>query len=671
MSGEDATAAAFGWWPSPWSAARVAAGRISRSGLATAAAGRVTWCESRPGEDGRQVVVRTGPAGAPEDVSPEGTSVRSRVHEYGGASATLAGSTLFYVDQRDQRWYRFPVPGEGGVPGVGVPQPLTPEANGGTVRHADGRLTPSGRWLVCVEERVTRAGTRHALVAVATDGSERVLTLEQNSDFVASPRVSPDGSRLAWVSWNHPWMPWDRSALHVARLEESERAVVLAAVETPVAGERSSVGQPRWCRDGSLVFVDDHSGWWRPQRLSRGARDPVELVAVDAEFHAPDWVLGQSTIAELRDGTLLCRMRKEGRDALVHLRPGAAGPDAGGWTTEEVAQPCVTIGGLAASDDGRRIWVLGSTPEASQCVLELESASGGARCGVTQVAGLAPGGSGSTEELLPAAAVARSRPFVAGTPAGPIPGHLFLPGGSAGRVLADTGAESGGVPPLLVFCHGGPTGAAESGFDPVVQFFVSRGYAVALVDYRGSTGYGRAYRDRLVGQWGVADVEDCAAYARALADAGLVDGDRMAIRGTSAGGLTALGALVRTRLFRGAAAWYGVTDLRALAEETHDFESRYLDSLVGPWPEATTRFVERSPVHHADRIEGEVLLLQGADDPVVPPDQAVGFAEALRAHGVACRLRVFEGESHGFRSAATIEAALTEELDFYRSLFGR
>jgi dipeptidyl aminopeptidase/acylaminoacyl peptidase len=258
-----------------------------------------------------------------------------------------------------------------------------------------------------------------------------------------------------------------------------------------------------------------------------------------------------------------------------------------------------------------------------------------------------------------------ARPFTAATPSGPIPGLFFAP------INARVEGPTKGLPPLVVFCHGGPTAAALAGFDPVLQFFASRGLAVAVVDYRGSTGYGRAYRQRLQGLWGHGDVDDCVHYALALDRARWVDGSRMAIRGTSAGGLTALSALIRARCFAGAAAWYGVTDLEALAADTHDFESRYTDWLVGPWPEAAETYRARSPVHHPDLVAGEVLLLQGADDPVVPRDQSERFAAMLREAGVPCHLTVFEGESHGFRRAATIEASLTAELDFYRSLFSR
>ena len=643
MSGDEETA--FGRWPSPWTAAEVAAARISRSGLAVAG-DTVYWCESRPGESGRQVVVGSRNRGRPMDLSPPGVSVRSRVHEYGGGAAAIAGSTLYYVDQADQRWYRRPL-----EPNAGAPVPLTTEGESGHRRYADGRVTPSGRWLISVEELLLDGATSHALVAVATDGSRRVEILDESSDFVAAPRISPDGSRLAWTSWDHPSMPWDRSELRVASVEETADTVTLRSTATVAGGPRRSVGQPRWCADGALVFVDDTSGWWLPTRLAPGESEPVALVHLEAEFHAPDWVLGQSTIAELPGGALLCRVHRSGSDSLVRLDPGRRGPDASGWVLTTVEQPCLSIAGVAAAGDGARAYLLGTTSSEAHAVLELSLVA-------TAPSRRISAASGRPHDP---AELSVSKPFVAGSGPASVPGQFFAP--------RSPGVESRRPPPLVVFCHGGPTGSFDPGFDPVVQFFASRGLAVAGVDYRGSSGYGRAYRERLAGEWGVADVDDCATFALALAGDGLVDGDRMAIRGTSAGGLTALGALVRTDLFRGAASWYGVTDLESLAADTHDFESHYLDGLVGQWPAARTRYEERSPIHHADHISGEVLLLQGADDPVVPPDQSVRFAEALRAHGVECRLVVFERESHGFRSAATIEAALSEELEFYLGLF--
>jgi dipeptidyl aminopeptidase/acylaminoacyl peptidase len=616
--------------------------------------------ESRPNDGGRQVVVGVRPAtGSPQDVSPIGTSVRSRVHEYGGAAATVVDGVLFYVDQADQRWYRVPVGHD--VP----PLALTPEPSVGSVRHADGRLTSSGRWLISMEETVDGSVTSHRLVAVPVDGTLSVVPVVSGPDFVSAPRPSPDGRWLAWVAWDHPAMPWDSSELWVGALDESAGTVTVGEARRVAGGPGVSVGQPRWCRDGALVFVDDRSGWWLPYRMAAdrlGGGDRSECLVDGAsefhqsEFHAPDWVCGQSTVAELADGSLVCRRRDGDGDHLVRLCP-PAGPDLP-WSLETIVQPCLSITGVAVvgddnatagGGDGQRICVLGSTPTEAYGVVDVSS---------TPAHRLSSG----PEPPQPTEVSVAER-FVAPTPSGPVPGLLFRPTNPA------VPGPPAGRPPLVVFCHGGPTGAAEPGFDPLVQFFTSRGLAVAFVDYRGSSGYGRAYRRALDGRWGEADVDDCVQAAEALAAGGVVDGARMAIRGTSAGGMTALAALIRSRRFRGAASWYGVTDLEALVADTHDFESRYLDTLVGPWPAAASRYRSRSPIHHPDQVVGAVLLLQGEEDPIVPVDQARRFAEQLDRHGVSRELVVFAGESHGFRRAETTEACLTAELAFYRALF--
>jgi dipeptidyl aminopeptidase/acylaminoacyl peptidase len=523
-------------------------------------------------------------------------------------------------------------------------------------------VTTSGLWLVAVEERLAGGGASHRLVAVATDGSQQVVDLADDTDFVAAPRPSPDGRWLVWVAWDHPSMPWDSSEVRMAPLVagDGDAPIALGPTQRVAGGDGCSVGQPRWCEDGSLVFVDDRSGWWLPYRvaagqLDRGPGGARALVDVEAEFHAPDWALGQSTIDELADGSLVARMHRDGSDHLVRLvpPPPAATPTAGEvgpWGIEEIGQPCVSITGVVALPAS--VGVLGSTPSEAQAVFEIPL-DGGPSVRLSESANRPAGPDAGPPSGVDPDDIAVARPFRAATPAGTVPGQFFAPANAA------VGPTPPGPPPLVVFCHGGPTGSAPNGFDPVVQFFTNRGLAVAAVDYRGSAGYGREFRQSLSGLWGQADIDDCIGYASALVDAGLVDGRRMAIRGTSAGGLTALGALVRSDRFAGAAAWYGVTDLEALATGTHDFESRYMDSLVGPWPEAAAVYRARSPIHHADRVTGSVLLLQGADDPVVPADH----------HGVPCRLTVFEGESHGFRRAGTIEASLLAELDFYRSLF--
>ena len=642
-----------GWWPSPWSSAQVAAGKVSRGGLQADGA-RVAWVESRPDEGGRQVVVtvdpRPGGDGAPVVVSPDGTSVRSRVHEYGGGAATLTDGILYYVDQDDQAWYRVG-PGPDAVPvrlaGTGA----------GGARHADGRVTADGHWLVSVEERVDGTTAEHRLVATPTDGSGPARVLVEDGHFVAAPRPSPDGRWLAWCTWDHPDMPWDAARLRVARLRAVDGVPTPGPPRTVAGGPGVAAGQPRWAADGALLFVDDRTGWWlpyrlAPNRLEEPASDGEALVDVAAEFHGPDWVFGQHTFDELADGSLVARMGTGGRDRLVVLRRPTTDPDSGGWAVEEIDQPCVSLAGVV-SPDGIDAVVLGTTATEAAAVLAV--ALDGAR--PARRLSAPPRVSVPAERASPAGA------RVAATPTHDVPGLYFPP------TNPDVTPEPGRLPPLVVFCHGGPTAAAEPGYDPVVQFLTSRGIAVAAVDYRGSTGYGREYRDALRGGWGEADVDDCVAFARSLAHAGLVDGGRMAIRGTSAGGLTALSALVRSRVFAGAVAWYGVTDLAALAADTHDFESRYTDRLVGPLPEAAATYRDRSPLHHTADLVGRVLLLQGSDDPIVPLDQAERFAAELRAGGAACELRVFPGEGHGFRAASTIEAALDAELGFYRSLF--
>ena len=679
LSAEPApTSARAGWWPSPWTAAQVAGGKVSRGGL-QADGERVAWTESRPDEGGRQAVVALDPTGpsVPTDLSPPGVNVRSRVHEYGGGAATVAAGVLYYVDQESQAWFRHD-PGAGGPP-VRLGGATEP---GDTVRHADGRTVEDGRWLVSVQERVGPGGTGHRLVVLPTDGTGPTSVLVEDGDFVAAPRISPDGRWLAWVSWNHPDMPWDSSQLRVAPLvvatgdgttgdgttgdgttgdgtTASDAPPGIGDPVTVAGGAGVSVGQPRWAADGSLIFVGDRSGWWLPYRLpgrclggeGPAAGDAVALVEDEAEYHEPDWLFGQHSFDELADGALVAVRRSRGRDRLVVLRPPATGPDDGGWTRADVDQPCVSLTSVVVADGGLVV-VLGSTPTESQVVFAVD------------LSGVGPARRLSAP---PAVAVTPDRasasvPRVATSGAGPVPGLFFPP------VNPDVTPDDL-PPPLVVFCHGGPTSSAGAGYDPVVQFLTSRGIAVAAVDYRGSSGYGRAYRDLLRGAWGEGDVDDCVAFAEALAAEGLVDGDRMAIRGTSAGGLTALAALIRARCFAGAVAWYGVTDLLSLATDTHDFESRYLDGLVGPLPESEATYHDRSPVHHGAELVGRVLLLQGAEDPVVPLSQAEQFADELRHGGADCRLVVFDGESHGFRRADTIEAALTAELGFYRELF--
>jgi acetyl esterase/lipase len=623
--------------PTPLPASTVAASKVSRSALQVVGS-TATWLESRPADGGRQVLVGWRSDTGAVDLSPPGVSVRTRAHEYGGAATAVAGTTLWYCDDADQGIHRCDVGGSS--PGT----LLTPLAGGGSRRYADLRPLPGGNWLVAVEEEVGAAGaTAHRLVAVGAGGE--LVGLTGTGGFVAAPRPSPDGRELVWIVWHHPHMPWDSSELWRAPIgSDGSGRPLLGRPHLVAGGEGTSVGQPAWLSDGALLFMWDPEGWWQPYRATSGG-PPERRCGARGEFHAPDWAFGQATAADVGGGVQVARLGCDGVDRLVVLGPGVD------VEPRTVDQPCVAIGGVAVLE-GEAL-VLG-TPAAEPPGVFLVPLDGDGA--VRRIAGDAAGAPPGFRA---------PRPLTVPGPGGPVHALVHEP-----LVPWPGTTGAGGRPPLVVWAHGGPTGSSGAGYDPVVAFLTTRGLAVAAVDYRGSSGYGRAYRQALAGAWGIADVDDCVAVARALAAAGEVDGGRMAIRGTSAGGFTALAAMARSDVFAGAVGWYPVTDLERLAAETHDFESRYLDELVGPLPGAAGRYRERSPAWQASRITGAVLVLQGTDDAVVPPDQARRFAEAVRAAGGRCDLRLFDGEGHGFRRAGTIEAALDAEWSFYRSLFG-
>lgn len=636
--------------PAHWSADEVAASKRSRSDLC-ADGGAVYWAESRPEEEGRVVVVRAQPGGPAHVVSPEGVGVRSRVHEYGGGAFVVADGDLIYVDSVDQGVWAV------AIDGAQNPRRVTPAD--ATARYADPVVVVrhGSRWVIVIEERAVDARATHRVVATRVpdglDGEVGVdretedlappVVLYAGADFVAAPRVSPDGALLAWMSWDHPAMPWDSSVIHLARLvDDAASGLALADECAVVGGDGSAVGPPAWLADGTLVVVEDSSGWWMPYAIDPHGLDGVlsgnsadgagatrvPLLDLEGEYTAPHWIFGRRALAEGADGQLYLVRRVDGKDELIAL-------DRESGATRVVAQPLVGIESVVACPEGG-VALLGATPTVMAAVVVCAA----------EVQWCTP-----EQEARPAAV---AEAVAVESAHGSIPGLLYLP--------------EDRLPPLVVACHGGPTASAQPGFDPWVQFLVSHGIAVAVVDYRGSTGHGRAYREALAGGWGVADVEDCVAYARGLAAEDRVDGRRMAIRGSSAGGMTALLALAHGT-FAGAVSLYGVTELAALAAETHEFESRYIDGLVGPWPEAADLYRERSPAQRVRDLEGALLLLQGDDDHVVPLSQAQAFAQGAEAAGVDCALVVYAGEGHGFRRAETIADALGRELDFYRTLF--
>jgi len=643
--------AAFGTWDSPLQVADVAAQRVSRYSLASDGEA-LWWLEGRPEEAGRVVLVRTAPGGEPVAVSPPGTSIRSRVHEYGGGAWCLLapgpdGPSFAYVEEHSQRVHLL---GGGRLESVA----LTPEPPTGERWHHGGLVAGPSGTVLAVRERHHDGGVDRTVICLAPDGPagpdvpQGASILCGGHDFYGTLAVSPDGTRLAWVTWDHPDMPWDATELWVGALEASGSGWSVRDARRVGADllAGSSLDQPVWTDADTLYFVADAGGWWQPWRWSVGG-EPARVSDLQAEFQGPAWAFGQHTVVALGEDRLACVWRSDGVD---HLGTVAIGDGA----RQELAQPCVAVSSLCSHGEGLA-W-FGQTPTSPAGVWWSPlPGRGGKGGGVVQVAG-APSPVGPDD-------VSVAQPLSVASAHGRLVHANFYP---PRRV--DFEGPAGHAPPLVVHCHGGPTGSADAGFDPLVQMFTTRGYAVVTVNFAGSTGYGRAYRRALDGQWGVADVEDCIEVAQWLADHGAVDGHQMAIRGGSAGGLTALGALVRSDVFAAAVSWYGVTDLIGLAASTHDFESRYTDRLVGPLPEAAARYAERSPLNRVGDITGAVLLLQGEDDPVVPAEQTRSMAEALTARGVRCEVRYFAGESHGFRRAETLIACFQAELRFYEEV---
>ncbi|WP_426324790.1 alpha/beta hydrolase family protein [Microbacterium sp. E-13] len=623
----------YGSWPSPISAREVSAASPRLEGASFVGTdGEVWWGESVPHEDGRSAVRRRTPSGAVVDVLPAPWSARSRVHEYGGGSWTADDDgVLYFVEKADQRIWRK-------APGA-LPRPLTPEA--GDVRYG-GLSLQHGRLLAVREDhRRGRTPVRDIVeVALERAGSTEAAppaSLVGSSDFVAHPALSPDGTHLAWIAWDHPDMAWDRAELRVGRLDDG-----VVAEWTSVAGGTSSPLQPQWADDDDLVYADDPSGRWNLWRLRLTADLRHEPIAdVDADTGGPLWVLGTRWFTLLDDGRIVA-VRTNGSDQLVVLDGGEDRPlsiDAVTRLSIEGARGTrVLVSG--AGSGGAGLWEIDvDEPGAARLI----------------VGGAAPWG----EQWMP-----RSRAVTVPGPHGPV--HAFdYPPTNPGAI----GPEDE-RPPYVVFVHGGPTdhvGGAASG---KIAYFTSRGIGVLDVNYGGSSGYGRAYRERLLGEWGVVDVDDVVAAARGLADSGAADRDRLAIAGGSAGGWTVLCALTNSDAFGAGISRYGVADLRKLAADTHDFEASYLDGMVGPLPAAEALYAERSPLSHLDRLRTPLLIEQGLDDRVVPPSQSEAVRDALARNGVPHAYLAFEGEGHGFRSAETQVRTLEAELAFLGQVFG-
>ncbi|MFQ3613738.1 MAG: S9 family peptidase [Cyanobacteriota bacterium] len=623
--------ASYGSWRSPITSDLIVAGSI-RLGQAHWDQGNLYWTEGRPQEEGRNVLIRRSADGILTELTAAPFNVRTRVHEYGGGAYWVSEGIVYFGNFADQRLYRL-------IPGSD-PQPLT---GAGPYRYADGVVDRVRRRILCVREDHSQGGEpQNTLVSIDLEsGSQQILT--SGHDFYANPRLSPDGQILVWLTWDHPQMPWDGTKLWRAEVAPDG---TLGDPQTVAGGRNESIFQPQWSPQGVLYFVSDRSGWWNLYRWDPSQPEPVQpLCPMEAEFGEPQWVFGMSTYGFCGDGRLLTCYQQDGVSHLAYLDP-----DSG--QLQGIPLPYTQISGLQVSGE-QAVFLAGSPTESVALVcLELRS-------GQVQV-------------------LARSNSWVVDPGYVSIPETIAFPTGADAVAHAffyppqnqDFVAPPGEKPPLLVKSHGGPTGATAAVLNLGIQYWTSRGIAVLDVNYRGSTGYGRAYRDALKGKWGLVDVEDCIYGAKFLADQGKVDGEQLMIDGGSAGGYTTLAALTFHDTFKAGASYYGVSDLEALAQDTHKFESRYLDGLIGPYPERQDLYRARSPIHHVDRLNCPVIFFQGLEDAIVPPNQAEAMVEALRAKGLPVAYVPFEGEQHGFRQAANIKRALEAELYFYAQVLG-
>jgi dipeptidyl aminopeptidase/acylaminoacyl peptidase len=616
----------YGAWSSPITSESITRGALVL-GQPTLDGERVVWLERRPDEGGRQVVVAAGPGGRVEDLSPADANVRTRVHEYGGGDFCIGDGALHYVDFADQL-----IHGTEGV--LGSPGS----------RYADLERSPDGRQLLAVEETPHEDREEsNRLVAINLDGG-KITPFAEGHDFVSFPRFAPDGRSLVYTSWSHPHMPWDETQLWLQPWSEG-RPVGSARLLAGQGGE--SILQPRFSPDGKLTFISDRSGWWNLHQLdlTRGDAEARALCPVEAEFSGGQWIFGLSNYDFIDETTILCAYGVGGEQRLARLDVASGRLD--------VIPLSYSVFASVHAEAERACFIAASPSRAPEVVL-LDLASDSPR--VLRAA--SDHESDSRYVSLPETISFASQN---GRTA-----HAFY----YAPCNPDFEAPEHERPPLLVKSHGGPTSSTSASLNLGIQYWTSRGFAVVDVNYGGSTGYGRAYRELLKQSWGIVDVEDCVAAAESLAARGVVDRERMAISGGSAGGYTTLAALTFHDVFRAGASHYGIGNLESLAEDTHKFESRYLDSIVAPWPEGKAIYRERSPLFHSERLSCPVIFFQGLEDRVVPPNQAEEMVTALARRGIPHAHVTFEGEQHGFRKSENIQTALDGELYFYSRIFG-
>ncbi|MEM8637631.1 MAG: S9 family peptidase [Cyanobacteria bacterium P01_G01_bin.54] len=623
------TISPFGSWRSPITSTAIVSSSIGLGGVALDG-DTLYWLEGRPSEGGRNVLVQRRADGTVKDMTPPPLNVRTRVHEYGGGAYLIAQGKIYFVNFADQRLYRQ-------QPGA-TPEVLTSENRR---CYTDMVLDAQHDRLLCVCENHEAAGQEPTNTIASIDlGTGAVQDLIAGSDFYTSPRLSPDGRQLAWLDWQHPQMPWDGTRLWLAPVQSDGS---LGQAVCVAGSEQESISAPLWSPDGVLYFVSDRSNWWNLYRYQDS--QVVACCNLAAEFSAPHWVFGVQPYRFLDNQTLLCTYSQNGSSTLARLDLSTA-------QLTPLNLPFSSIGSLQVQ--GETAYFIGGSPTQPTQLVQFDLKT---QETVTLKAA-------STLAIEPGY-LSKPEAIEFPTTDGKIAHAWFYPPQNP-----DFTAPAGEKPPLLVKSHGGPTAAASATLNLRIQYWTSRGFAFVDVNYGGSTGYGREYRQRLQGQWGIVDVADCANVAKYLAEQGRVDGERLAIAGGSAGGYTTLAALTFTDVFKAGASYYGVSDLEALAKDTHKFEARYLDGLVGKYPEEKEIYVARSPIHHTEQLNCPVIFFQGLEDKVVPPNQAEMMVEVLKAKGLPVAYVPFPGEQHGFRQAANIQRALDGEFYFYSRVFG-
>lgn len=621
----------YGSWPSPISAAAVVEGSRGLDSLAFDG-DYLYWVESRPEEGGRNTIMRWKTGGKPEDILPPPWNARSRAQEYGGRSVLVADGTLWFSNLQDQRLYRF-------VPGS-EPRAITPAAD---IRYAGCILDRARQRLLCVREDHRPLGEpENTLVALPLEGESEGEVLFDQGDFVSAPALSADGSRVAFTSWRHPNMPWDNTSLWSAGFDNKGH---LAALTLHNEGRNESVINPRWREDNRLFTISDRDDWWQLYRVEGNRFTPVHSGIEQAEIGGPDWSIGQNYYHFLPEDRILARAMAAGVESLLVIDPATS-------SSRPLALDSAELPDFLPVGD--RLFVINAANDAPPRLLETDL--GGALRTVIRTSGE----TGISSDWIP-----RYRLVSFPTGEGDEAHGIYFPPTNPGAR-----GPAGAAPPLIVSVHGGPTAVSSPAFELSQLYWTSRGFAVLDLNHRGSTGFGREYRRALYGQWGRVDVEDAVAGTTWLAEQGLADPERLIIRGGSAGGYTTLAALAFHDSFSAGASYYGISDIEALARDTHKFESRYLDQLIGPYPERVDLYRERSPIHHLQGFSAPLLLLQGLDDPVVPPNQSQKIYEALKSRGIPTAYVTFEGESHGFRKAENQIRALQAELYFYARVLG-